>query len=287
MTEVTTPTTQPDNDDRAVSGVDLARVALHAARENAKKHGGESATPRARRGKAASRRGEGRDPQGFGAVLQRLMADRAWDLPAAGGSILDRWPDIAATIAPQLPHHVTAVAFHAETGQLDLRPDSPAYATQLRLITPRIITAANDVAGTTTVRRVRVLPVGAAPTDHAPTAVDTPTEHHRRPEPAEPSEGFRQALAAHRAAWSGRPVDPSLREAIDQQTLALRRMSAAAFPEAEPQSDSQLQPIEAALAQRRLEAASNRAAVLRRARTERARQQSTVTSASTTLRNTA
>ncbi|MBZ4319234.1 DUF721 domain-containing protein [Streptomyces huiliensis] len=63
------------------------------------------------------------------------MADRAWELPATGGTILDRWPDIAATIAPQPPHHVAAVAFHPETGQLDLRPDSPAYATQLRLIT--------------------------------------------------------------------------------------------------------------------------------------------------------
>ncbi|WP_148589944.1 hypothetical protein [Streptomyces sp. WAC01526] len=43
----------------------------------------------------------------------------------------------------------------------------------------------------------------------------------------------------------------------------------------------------AALAQRLLEAATYRAAVLRRARTERARQQGTVTSAGTTLRNTA
>ncbi|MFF4795613.1 hypothetical protein ACFY2M_39260 [Streptomyces sp. NPDC001276] len=46
-----------------------------------------------------------------------------------GGSVLDRWPDIAAAVAPQLPSRVAAVAFHQETGQLDLRPDSPAYAT--------------------------------------------------------------------------------------------------------------------------------------------------------------
>ncbi|QZY14732.1 hypothetical protein [Streptomyces decoyicus] len=31
------------------------------------------------------------------------MADPVWGLPAAGGSILDRWSDIAAGIAPQLP----------------------------------------------------------------------------------------------------------------------------------------------------------------------------------------
>ncbi|MGA4953765.1 DciA family protein [Streptomyces lydicamycinicus] len=268
MTEVTTPSTQPDSDDRAVSGVDLARVALHAAREEAKKRGGESATPRARRGKAASRRGEGRDPHGFAEVLQRLMAERAWDLPAAGGSILDRWPDIAATIAPQLPHHVQAVAFHPETGQLDLRPSSPAYATQLRLITPRIITAANETAGTTTVRRVRVLPVGAAPTppmEQAPAA--DPAEPRRPNEPVPPSEGFRQALAAHQAAWSGQPVDPAVQEAVKQQTLALRRLSARAFPETEPH------PLEASRAQRRRQAAATEAAALRRARAEKAGRQ--------------
>ncbi|MCF3143758.1 DciA family protein [Streptomyces platensis] len=270
MTEVTTPSTQPDRDDPAVSGVDLARVALHAAREEAKKRGGESATPRARRGKAASRRGEGRDPQGFAQVLQRLMAERAWDLPAAGGSILDRWPDIAATIAPQLPHHVTAVAFHAETGQLDLRPSSPAYSTQLRLITPRIITAANEATGTTnTVRRVRVLPIGAAPT---PPTVQAPASAEpvepRRPVPVPPSEGFRQALAAHQAAWSGQPVDPAVQEAVKQQTLALRRLSARAFPETEPH------PIEASRAQRRRQAAATEAAALRRARAEKAGRQS-------------
>ncbi|WP_331729626.1 DciA family protein [Streptomyces platensis] len=266
MTETTTPLTQVERGAEP-SGVDLARVALHAARKAAKKRGGET-TPSAHRKPAAARRGEGRDPQGFGAVLQRLMAERAWDLPVVGGSILDRWPDIAAAIAPQMPHHVTAAAFHAETGQLDLRPDSPAYATQLRLITPRIITAANEAAGTTTVRRVRVLPVGAAPTPptvQAPVAAE-PVEP-RRPAPVPPSEGFRQALAAHQAAWSGQPVDPAVKEAVKQQSLALRSLSARAFPETEPH------PLEASRAQRRRQAAATEAAALRRARAEKAGRQ--------------
>ncbi|MFE4415121.1 DciA family protein [Streptomyces sp. NPDC056821] len=53
-------------------------------------------------------------------------------------------------------------ALHAESGQLDLRPDSPAYATQLRLLSAQVITAANDAVGTQAVRAVRVLAVGAA-----------------------------------------------------------------------------------------------------------------------------
>ncbi|MEV8105785.1 DciA family protein [Streptomyces sp. NPDC088135] len=67
----------------------------------------------------------------------------------------------AAALSPKLAAHVVAVAFHAETGQLDLRPDSPAYATQLRLISSRIVAAASDAVGTQAVRTVRVLAVGA------------------------------------------------------------------------------------------------------------------------------
>jgi hypothetical protein len=57
-----------------------------------------------------------REPSGFAAVLQGLMVDRAWDLPAAGGTVMDRWPDIAAAISSRLPGHVAAVAYHLETG---------------------------------------------------------------------------------------------------------------------------------------------------------------------------
>ncbi|MGW7315515.1 DciA family protein [Streptomyces sp. NPDC054865] len=94
-------------------------------------------------------------------MMQGLMADRAWDVPAAGGSVLDQWPDIAPSLSPKLAAHVRAVAFHAETEQLGLRPDSPAYATQLRLISSRIVAAANDAVGAQAVRTVHVLPLGA------------------------------------------------------------------------------------------------------------------------------
>jgi hypothetical protein len=159
-----------------LSGVDLARVALYAAREAAKARG-ETVTRKAkRRTRTAAARRDGREPTGFAAVLQGLMADRAWDLPAAGGSVLDQWPAIAAAVAPTLPAHVAAIAFHAESGQLDLRPDSPAYGTQLRLITARIVGAANDAVGTQAVRTVRILPIGTAPAPRA-------TEPARRPQP--------------------------------------------------------------------------------------------------------
>jgi len=227
MTQTNTPGEQPDVPE--LSGVDLARVALRAAREAAKARGDQPGTRKVKRPTRAAGRRDGREPTGFAAVLQGLMADRAWDLPAAGGSILDQWPAIAAAVSPHLPEHVQAVAFHTQSGQLDLRPDSPAYATQLRLITARIIHAANDAAGSAAVRTVRVLPVGAlapktttaaseqVPAKACAAAAEAPVTG---PETASEtaSEGYRRALAAHHVGKENRVVNPAIRAAAERQT---------------------------------------------------------------------
>ncbi|RSN59621.1 DUF721 domain-containing protein [Streptomyces sp. WAC 04229] len=253
-----------------LSGVDLARVALHQAREAAKARG-ESGTRKAKRRIGATVRRDGREPTGFAAVLQGLMADRAWDIPAAGGSILAQWSHIAASLSSTLAAHVQAVAFHAETGQLDLRPDSPAYATQLRLIGSRIVAAANDAVGTEAVRSVRVLAVGAigAGPREAPAlpaaAPQAPVKTRK-----EASPGFHQVLAAHQAVVPPSRVDPSIAEAVERQTAAMRALSLRAFPEPEAVADDQSAPIEQARIERRRQAATTEAAALRRARAERA-----------------
>lgn len=285
MTETTTPTTeQAGVDGPQLSGVDLARVALHAARDAARKRGNtEARTPRRRPERRVVKR-DGREPSGFAAVLQGLMAERAWALPAAGGSVLDRWPDIAAAISPQLPDHVQAVAFHPASGQLDLRPDSPAYATQLRLISARIVATVNSSVGTDAVRTIRVLAVCAAPA--ARTAEPAPAAAPEAPvktrETASP--GYREALAAHQAVAPARRVDPSIAEAVERQTKAMRALSLRAFPEQDGVSGNEPAPIEVARVQRRREAEASRAVALRRARAERA--QTVAAAASSSLRPT-
>jgi hypothetical protein len=47
---------------------------------------------------------------GLGDVLGTLMAERAWELPAAGATLSERW----GAIAPELVGHVAAVAFDAD-----------------------------------------------------------------------------------------------------------------------------------------------------------------------------
>ncbi|MFM9812825.1 DciA family protein [Streptomyces scabiei] len=273
MTETTTPVEQATVACPELSGADLARVALHAAREAARKRGDtETRMPRRRPDRRVVKR-DGREPSGFASVLAGLMAERAWAIPAAGGSVLDQWPDIAAAVSSRLPDHVQAVAFHPETGQLDLRPDSPAYATQLRLISAKIIATANQTVGTDIVRGVRVLAVGAAPaprvTEPVPAAAtQTPVKTRDMASP-----GYQQALTAHQAVAPARHVDPGIAEAVERQTRALRELSRRAFPEPEASSDDPPAPIEAARVQRRRESEATRALALRRARAERAARQ--------------
>ncbi|MFI5945572.1 DciA family protein [Streptomyces uncialis] len=276
MTETLNTTTTSSSERPELSGVDLARVALHQAREAAKARG-ESGTRKAKpRTRTTGVRRDGREPTGFAAVLQGLMADRVWDIPAAGGSILDQWPAIAATVSPNLPAHVQAVAFHPETGQLDLRPDSSAYATQLRLISSRIVAAANDASGTQAVRTVRVLTAGTtapapreavtAPTAVAPTKAPVKTRDMAPP-------GFHRALAAHQAVPPAQRVDTGVTEAIERQNRAMRELSRRAFPEPDVVPDPVPAPIEEAHVQRRHQAAAAEAAALRRARAEKAGRQ--------------
>lgn len=268
MTETINPTEQTSDNTPELSGVDLARVALRQAKEAAKKRGdSETRAPRRRQQMAVRR--DGREPSGFAAVLQGLMADRAWEVPAAGGTVLDRWPDIAAAISPKLPSHVTAVAYNPAARQLDLRPDSPAYATQLRLITARIITTANHAVGTDAVHTIRVLPAGAAPTPRttqpAPAGTAVPEAPVKTRETA--SAGYRQALAAHQSAAPVSRVDPGIAEAVERQTCRMRELSRRAFPEL---PDDAPAAIETARAERRRQAAATEAAARRRARQERA-----------------
>ncbi|MFC9734308.1 DciA family protein [Streptomyces roseolus] len=217
MTDTLTPPTAPPSTSSPApsgaagapgAGADLARIALHQARAAAKARGQATRAPR-RRPRPNAALPDRRDPAGFAAVLQHLMAERAWDMPAAGGTVLAQWPDIATAISPTLPAHVQATGYDPDTGRLDLRPDSPAYATQLRLLTARIITTTNEHIGSSAVRVLRVLPPGAVDATPPPTAdrpapgaAAAPTGPVKTRETA--SAGYRLALDAHRAA-----IDPA------------------------------------------------------------------------------
>ncbi|WP_221354251.1 DciA family protein [Streptomyces beigongshangae] len=103
-----------------LSGVDLACQALIAAREAAEKNGAlQTKKPKRRTGTSVRR--DGREPLGLGA----LVTERAWELPAAGATLRDRW----AAVTPELAGHA-AVSYDPDSGQLTVCPDSTAWATR-------------------------------------------------------------------------------------------------------------------------------------------------------------
>lgn len=70
--------------------------------------------------------------------------------------------------------------FDEDSGQLDLRPVSPAYATQLRLLGRQMIARINTKTGREAVKSIRVLPpgpdqgaqAGGAPGSASPTSLE-------------------------------------------------------------------------------------------------------------------
>jgi predicted nucleic acid-binding Zn ribbon protein len=247
------------------SGVDLARIALRAAMAQARKNGGHPAKTRQPRPTTVVRR-DGREPLHLGAAIGALVTERAWELPAAGATLRERW----ATITPDLAGHVAAVSYDHNKGLLTVCPESPAWATKVRLEQTRIIAAANTAAGRTVVRALSILPPGSVlapePADAGPAPAAAPTGPERTRQTA--SDGYRRALAAHQAVAPPRRIDPAIAEAAERQMAAMRALSRKAFPD-DP-DDPGPAPIEQARTERRRQANASHTAALRRARADRA-----------------
>ena len=138
------------------SGVDLARVALRAAKEQAKARGAEAQQRRqARRGgglRSGSGR-DGRDPMPLGAAVNRLLAERGWETPAAVGGVMGRWPQM---VGAEVAQHCEPQHYDEEERTLLVRCDSTAWATQLRLLAPRLVARLNEDLGQGTVKLIKV-----------------------------------------------------------------------------------------------------------------------------------
>jgi predicted nucleic acid-binding Zn ribbon protein len=147
---------QKPSEEPRLSGVDLARVALRAAKEQARQRG-EQARERkqAKRGGLRSgARPDGRDPLPLGAAIGRLITERGWEAPAAVGGVMGRWPQI---VGPEVAAHSTPEHYAEEERVLTVRCDSTAWATQLRLLAPQLVARLNADLGHGTVKLIKVL----------------------------------------------------------------------------------------------------------------------------------
>ncbi|MDT0609685.1 DUF721 domain-containing protein [Streptomyces lancefieldiae] len=137
------------------SGVDLARVALRAAREAARARGDAvQQRKQARRGGLRSgARADGRDPMALGSAINRLITERGWETPAAVGGVMGRWPQI---VGEDVAKHCVPERYDEDERVLVVRCDSTAWATNLRLLAPTLVARLNEDLGHGSVRVIKV-----------------------------------------------------------------------------------------------------------------------------------
>ncbi|MFJ6927154.1 DUF721 domain-containing protein [Streptomyces nigra] len=138
------------------SGVDLARVALRAAKEQARARGDAAHQKKqARRGGGlrSGARADGRDPLALGAAINRLITERGWETPAAVGGVMGRWPEI---VGEDVSKHCVPERYDEDERVLVVRCDSTAWATNLRLLAPTLVARLNEDLGHGSVRQIKV-----------------------------------------------------------------------------------------------------------------------------------
>lgn len=150
-----TPEASPAVPGQQPSGVDLARVALRAAKEQARARGAAAVQKKqARRGGLRSgAHADGRDPLPLGAAINRLITERGWEAPAAVGGVMGRWPQL---VGPDVAQHCAPERYDEEARVLTVVCDSTAWATQLRLLAPMLVARLNTDLGHGTVKLLKV-----------------------------------------------------------------------------------------------------------------------------------
>ncbi|WP_420919006.1 DUF721 domain-containing protein [Streptomyces lonarensis] len=137
----------------APSGVDLARVALRAARQRARERGAGRTRQARTPGLRSGARPGGRDPLKLGAAFDRLKTERGWEMPIAVGGVTGRWPEV---VGPEIAQHCEPEGYDERERVLTVRCDSTAWATQLRLLAPQLLVRLNGELGSGTVKLLKV-----------------------------------------------------------------------------------------------------------------------------------
>src|SRR5699024_4405629 len=151
--------------DRA--GLDLAREVADGYRgrevqraqsERAQSERVEPAQTQSARSRARRRRPTGRaeparekDPAPVADHMRNLIREQGWEGELAAQRVFDEWPDI---VGAEVAAHCQIVG-HAD-GQVHVQADSTAWATQFRLLSPRVVAKLNERLGDGTVVRIDV-----------------------------------------------------------------------------------------------------------------------------------
>lgn len=97
-------------------------------------------------------RPDGRDPQGLGSEIDKLVDARGWALDLQVRGVFGRWTEI---VGEEIGAHSTPESL--TDGTLVVRTDSTAWATQLKLFAATLVQRLNAELGDGTVTLVEVL----------------------------------------------------------------------------------------------------------------------------------
>lgn len=142
-----------------VSGPQLARAVLdaalarrQAAAANRRPRGAGAGEGTGKRLRGYSGPGpDSRDPQLFGAVLDRLMKARGWEKPKAEATVFGAWEKV---VGPDIAKHSRPVKLDA--GVLTVEAESTAWATQLRLLAATLLKSIAAEVGNNVVTRLNI-----------------------------------------------------------------------------------------------------------------------------------
>lgn len=145
------PEESPPDGDRPEAG---DRDALGLARDIADSYRGGAPTegPRRRRPRPASpRRRKREDPTALSDVLGEVLKERGWETRLSAQRVFTDW---AGIVGPEVAQHSQVVGY--ADGIVEVRTDSTAWATQMRLLAPRIVARLNEELGHGSVLRIEV-----------------------------------------------------------------------------------------------------------------------------------
>lgn len=98
-----------------------------------------------------------RDPQGIELVLRRVLSDLGWNSGMSAGRVLEEWDEI---VGERLATHCRPVSF--DDGVLVVSASSSAWAAQLRMLTPQLVTTIEKHVGSHVVSELKVTGPAAA-----------------------------------------------------------------------------------------------------------------------------
>ncbi len=146
------PASSPVTDEHDSAGLEAARwVAAGLRRLPGRRH-----RPSDRTGAGQTRLSgahpDARDPAPLGVAVDKLVADNDWATELAVHAVFGRW---AAIVGGDVAAHCSPESFR--DGQVTVRTDSTAWATQLKLLAPTVVRRLNEDLGHGTVSRIDVV----------------------------------------------------------------------------------------------------------------------------------